>query len=79
MTAPAKPASPDLYQTLREELVLHPYRTVAIAAGAGYLLGTRFGAPLIALLTSRMGVKIASLAIVPLLERSRPGRPPDGA
>ena len=41
MTLPKKHDGPDLIGMLRQEVERHPYRTVAIAAGIRYLLGTR--------------------------------------
>jgi hypothetical protein len=52
---------PDLYDAVRVQLELHPYRTVAIAAGLGYLLGTRLAGPIVALLSSRLGVQASAL------------------
>jgi hypothetical protein len=68
MTAPKRDAPPpDLLVALRQEIARHPYRTLAIAAGVGYLLGTRLGGPLIALLSSRAGIKVGSTLVAPLL------------
>jgi hypothetical protein len=66
MSAAENPPVPDLRRLLQHEVEAHPYRTVAIAAGLGYLLGTRFAGPLIGLLTSRMGVQLASSLLAPL-------------
>lgn len=71
MTAPAPATEPlvrHLQQTLQAELRAHPYRTIAIAAGLGYLLGTRLGRPLLALLAGRVATQIASNAIAPLID-----------
>jgi len=56
---------------LRRELEAHPYRTVALAAGIGYLLGTRLGGPLVSLVSSRFGPQLAS-SLLATLERSKP-------
>lgn len=66
MTASKKEAAPAVLEILQRELAQRPYRTIAIAAGVGYLLGTRLGGPLVALLSSRMGLALAS-SIAPLL------------
>jgi hypothetical protein len=60
----------DLTAALRRQLERHPYVTVALAAGVGFLLGTGLGGPLVALLTSRSGVALTSSLLAPLLEQS---------
>jgi hypothetical protein len=66
--AAKKPAAPDLLGLLRHEVTVHPYRTIAIAAGLGYLLGTRLGGPLVSLVGSRAGLSLASSLLGPLLQ-----------
>ena len=68
MTAAKKDGPPDLLAVLRREVEQHPYRSVAIAAGVGYLLGTRLGGPLVALLSSRVGLQLASSLVAPLFD-----------
>ena len=68
MTAAKNDGTPNLERVLLQELVHHPYRTVAIAAGLGYLIGTRLGGPLFALLSSTAGLKLASSLVMPLLD-----------
>jgi hypothetical protein len=68
MTAPKKTDPRDLQGALLQELDLHPYRTVAIAAGIGYLLGTRLAGPLVAVLSRSVGPKLASSLLGPLLD-----------
>lgn len=69
MTAPRQPLSAlDLYQLVRAELRAHPYRSIAIAAGVGYLLGTRVGGSMLRLLAGRLGEHLASRAMAPLVD-----------
>jgi len=68
VTAPRKVAGTDLETALRLQMKRHPYGTVAIAAGVGYLLGSRLGAPLVALFSSRIGVELTSSLLAPLLK-----------
>ncbi|MDB4968968.1 MAG: hypothetical protein JWN44_4657 [Myxococcales bacterium] len=76
MTPPTKDVAAELYDRLRREIDAHPYRTVAIAAGVGYLLGTRLGGSLFALLSSRVGLQLASTLVAPLLDPDpNPPRP----
>lgn len=69
MTAPKRLAEPDLFAMLSDEVAEHPYRTVAIAAGLGYLFGTRLGGPLVSILTTGKGQLLASSLIGSLIER----------
>jgi len=69
MTAPSQPPSAlELYRLVRAELNAHPYRTIAIAAGVGYVLGTRLGRSVLTLLAGRLGTHLASRAMAPLLD-----------
>ena len=49
------------------ELSEHPYRTLAVAAAVGLVLGTRRGASLLLPLVARIATALASTAIAPLL------------
>ena len=59
--------STQIVRTVRAELRSHPYRTLAIAAGVGLVLGTRRGASLLLPLFARVATVMASTAIAPLL------------
>ena len=61
-----QPASP-IWRRLRDELRAHPYRTLAIAAAVGCVLGTRRGASVMLPLAARLAMSLASTAIAPLL------------
>ena len=58
-------ASALLVRTVRAELSEHPYRTLAIAAAVGLVLGTRRGASLLLPLFARVATSLASAAIAP--------------
>jgi hypothetical protein len=66
MTVLKKDVAPALLELLQHEVERHPYRTLGIAVGVGYVLGTRLGGPIVALLSSRMGLSLAS-SLAPLL------------
>lgn len=68
MTAPRQRSALDLYRLMRAELRAHPYRTIAIAAGVGYVLGTRLGGSLLTLLAGRLATHLASRALAPLID-----------
>ena len=57
---PSRGEPPSALGALQQELERHPYRTVALAAGVGYVLGTRLGGPLVRLFTGRVGVHLVS-------------------
>jgi ElaB/YqjD/DUF883 family membrane-anchored ribosome-binding protein len=65
-SAPPAELVAELYQRLRREVEAHPYRSLAIAAGVGYLLGTRLGAPVLSLVGSRLGSQVASSLLAAL-------------
>jgi len=71
---PTDRAPPDYYALLRQEVTAHPYRSVAIAAGIGYLLGSRLGGPLVSLLGTRLGPQLAS-SLLAALDTSKPRTP----
>jgi hypothetical protein len=71
VSAPKDDVAADLVRLVRREIAAHPYRTVAIAAGIGYLLGTRLGGPLLSLVSSRFGPQLSS-SLIATLERSKP-------
>jgi hypothetical protein len=54
-------------ETLQDELRVRPYRTLAIAAGIGCVLATRFGRSLLLPLLARVGMRVASAGLAPLL------------
>jgi hypothetical protein len=60
-------ASGRIVEAVRAELSEHPYRTLAIAAAVGLVLGTRRGASLLLPLFARVATALASTAIAPLL------------
>jgi hypothetical protein len=60
-------ASGQIVEAVRAELSEHPYRTLAIAAAVGLVLGTRRGASLLLPLFARVATALASTAIAPLL------------
>ena len=60
-------SSAQIVRAVRAELDQHPYRTLAIAAAVGLVLGTRRGASLLLPLAARIATALASTAIAPLL------------
>jgi hypothetical protein len=74
VSAPPAPGAADYYALLKQEVSAHPYRSLAIAAGLGYLLGSRLGGPLVSLLGSRLGPQLAS-SLIAALEASKPPTP----
>jgi hypothetical protein len=69
MTSTPTISAPELLGAMQHELARHPYRTVGIAVGIGYLLGTRIGKPLFSLVSGRLGIALAS-ALLPLVTRA---------
>ena len=59
--------SAQIVGAVRAELSEHPYRTLAVAAAVGLVLGTRRGASLLLPLFARVATALASTAIAPLL------------
>jgi len=55
-------------ERVQQELRAHPYRTLAIAAGVGCVLATRFGRSLLLPLIARAGMRVASGGLGPLLD-----------
>jgi hypothetical protein len=53
---------------VNDELRAHPYRTLAVAAGLGCVLGTRLGRALVLPLVARATVGLASTALAPWLD-----------
>lgn len=60
-------APTQIVRAVRAELDQHPYRTLAVAAAVGLVLGTRRGALLLLPLAARVATALASTAIAPLL------------
>jgi hypothetical protein len=56
-----------IVRIVRAELSGHPYRTLAVAAAVGLVLGTRRGASLLLPLFARVATALASTALAPLL------------
>lgn len=54
-------------ERVQDELRVHPYRTLAIAAGLGCVLATRLGRSLVLPLVARAGMRMASTALAPWL------------
>ena len=54
-----------IVRIVRAELTEHPYRTLALAAAVGLVLGTRRGASLLLPLFARVATTLASTAIAP--------------
>lgn len=70
MSAPKSLTTTHLKAALRKQLERHPYGTVALAASIGYILGTRLGGPLLALLSSRIGMDLTSSLLAPSFEQA---------
>jgi hypothetical protein len=70
MTSTPTISAPDVLAAVQRELARHPYRTVGIAVGIGYLLGTRIGKPLLSLVSGRLGIALASALVPPLVTRA---------
>jgi hypothetical protein len=69
-------ASAPIVRAVRAELDQHPYRTLAVAAAVGLVLGTRRGASLLLPLAARVATALASTAIAPLLRDLEERRAP---
>jgi len=52
---------------LREEIKARPYRTIGIAAGVGFVLGSGLGRAIVALLSSRIGRELGAAILAPSL------------
>jgi hypothetical protein len=61
--------SAQIVAMVRAEVRQHPYRTLAIAAAVGLVLGTRRGASLLLPLAARVATMMATTAIAPLLSK----------
>lgn len=60
-------ATAQIVRAVHAELEQHPYRTLAVAAAVGLVLGTRRGASLLLPLAARVATTLASSAIAPML------------
>jgi hypothetical protein len=61
--------SAQIVATVRAELRQHPYRTLAVAAAVGLVLGTRRGASLLLPLVGRVATMMATTAMAPLFSK----------
>ena len=55
-----------IVRAVQAELRQHPYRTLAVAAAVGLVLGTRRGGSLLLPLFARVATALASTAMAPL-------------
>ena len=62
-------------ETVQAELRARPYRTLAIAAGIGFVLATRIGRSLVLPLIARAAVQLASAQLEPVLHGLAERRP----